>query len=54
VPALPRCTTPHIRLFFIAPQFRIGLPSDPPHDDALALLIAFGFADLTSGLTPMK
>ena len=36
VPARPGCITPHIRLFpsrgiqmFIAPQLRIGLPSDP-------------------------
>ena len=29
VPARPECITPHIRFLFIAPQFRIGLPSDP-------------------------
>ena len=29
VPARPGCITPHIRFLFIAPQFRIGLPSDP-------------------------
>ncbi len=29
VPARPRCITPHIRFLFIAPQFRIELPSDP-------------------------
>jgi len=36
LPARPGCITPHIRFFpssgtevFIAPQFRIGLPSDP-------------------------
>jgi hypothetical protein len=29
VPARPRCITPYIRFLFIAPQFRIGLPSDP-------------------------
>lgn len=29
VPAHPGCITPHIRFLFIAPQFRIGLPSDP-------------------------
>ena len=29
VPARPRCTTPHIRFLFIAPQLWIQLPSDP-------------------------
>ena len=29
VPARPRCTTPHIRFLFIAPQLRVQLPSDP-------------------------
>jgi hypothetical protein len=29
VPARPGCITPHIRFLFIAPQFRIELPSDP-------------------------
>ena len=29
VPARPECITPHIRFLFIAPPFRIGLPSDP-------------------------
>jgi len=29
VPARPGCITPHIRFLFIAPQLRIGLPSDP-------------------------
>ncbi len=29
VPTRPGCITPHIRFLFIAPQFRIGLPSDP-------------------------
>lgn len=29
VPARPGCTTPSIRFLFVAPQFRIGLPSDP-------------------------
>lgn len=29
VPTRPRCTTPHIRFLYIAPHFRIGLPSDP-------------------------
>ena len=28
VPARPGCTTPHIRFLFVAPRFRIGLPSD--------------------------
>ena len=29
VPTRPGCITPQIRFLFIAPQFRIGLPSDP-------------------------
>src|SRR5215210_5034698 len=29
VPAHPGCTTPHIWFLFVAPQFWIGLPSDP-------------------------
>jgi len=29
LPARPGCITPHIRFLFIAPQFWIGLPSDP-------------------------
>jgi hypothetical protein len=28
VPARPRCITPNIRFLFIAPKFRIGLPSN--------------------------
>ena len=28
VPTGPECTTPHIRFLFVAPRFRIGLPSD--------------------------
>lgn len=29
VPARPGCTTPRIRFLFVAPQFCVGLPSDP-------------------------
>lgn len=29
VPTRPGCTTPHIWFLFVAPQFWIGLPSDP-------------------------
>ena len=29
VPTRPGRTTPHIRFLFVAPRFRIGLPSDP-------------------------
>jgi len=29
VPAGPECTTPHIRFLFVAPCFRVGLPSHP-------------------------
>jgi len=39
VPARPGGTTPPIRFLFVAPRFWIGLPSDPPHDDALALFL---------------
>ena len=49
VPTRPGRTTPHIRFLFVAPRFRIGLPPDLAHDDALALLLAFGSAKTRRG-----
>ena len=55
VPARPECITPHIRFLFIAPQFRIGLPSDPasrrrPCPSPCLRLCEY----LAIGLAPMK
>src|SRR5207249_1288328 len=41
VPARPERATPRIQFVSLAPRFWIGLQT-PPHDDALALLLAFG------------
>ena len=55
VPARPGCITPRIRFSFIAPQFRIGLPSDPasrrrPCPSPCLRLCEY----LAIGLAPMK
>jgi hypothetical protein len=53
VPTRPGCTTPQIRFLYVAPRFWIvedpelvagGFLQTSPHDDALALLLAFGSA----------
>ena len=55
VPARPGCITPHIRFLFIAPQFRIGLPSDPASRRRPCLSPCLRLCEnLAIGLSPTK